>query len=307
MSSRVYRQLAAPQHVGGVLDSAVGLFKAAFGAVLVLAVVAAAVRSVPYLIPTWTEVLSSSGVLANQAVDPYRLLAALTDSMIGVLVAWLIGIFLGMGVIAQMNAAARGGSMPWQTALVVAWRRLPATLGCCLVYVLVLALGFGLALLVGAVVIRTFLFDIPVAVIGIASGLVGMAVFMVAAIPLLVLFVRWCLALPLVVSDSLGPVAALRRSWHLVRGHWWHTLVIVSVAGFIVFVVATLVGLAGMLLLAATDGGLGVRTTVLLLNTVGGTITTPLFVASLLATLRDLELRRDSVGFAAGAANPTDS
>ena len=288
----MYRQLATPQHVGGVLDSAVGLVKAAFGAVLVLAVLAAAVRSVPYLFPTWTEVLSSSGVLANRAVDPYRLLAALTDSMIGVLVAWLIGILLGMGVIAMMSAVARGGTMPWQTALVVAWRRLPATLGCCLVYVVVLAVVFGLALFLGAVLIRAFPLDIPAATIGIESGLVGMAVSIAAAVPLLVLFVYWCLALPLVVTDSLGSVAALRRSWHLVRGNWWHTLVIVSVAGFIVFVVATLVGLAGMLLLAATDGGLGVRTTVLLLNTAGGTITTPLFVAALLATLRDLELRR---------------
>ena len=160
--------------------------------------------------------------------------------------------------------------------------------GCLLVYAATFALIAGTALLLGGVVVSVFLFDLPSAMLGPVAGLVGMAVMLVAAIPLVILFVYWCLALPLVAIEKLDAVAALQRSWRLVRGNWWRALVIVSVAGFIVFAVASLMGAAGMMLAAVTEEGPGVRLTVVLLNAAGGTVATPLLVAVLLAMLKDL-------------------
>ena len=279
--------------VGNVLDKGIALFKAALGPVVVLAFASALVRSLPYLFPTWSEAILAGGLLTSGVVDTEKALRALADSLLGVLVTWPIGLFLALGVVAQMQARSRGGVLAWPAALAVAWRRLPATVACCVVYVVVFGLIFGTSLVLGVAAIRAFVVDLPADAIGVTAGLVGMAVALLAAVPLTMLFVYWCLALPLIVTEKLGAVAALGRSWRLVRGNWWRTLVIVSVVGLLVFVVASLAGIAGMALVAVTDGGIGVRTVVVLLNTLGGTLTTPLLVAVLLATLDDLATRHD--------------
>ena len=58
------------------------------------------------------------------------------------------------------------------------------------------------------------------------------------------------------------------------------------------FAVASLAGIAGTLLVAASEGGLGVRVAVVLFNAAGGTLTTPLFLAVLLAVQNDLSQDR---------------
>lgn len=281
---------SAGHEIGAVLDRGITLFKVAFGSVLALSFASALVRCLPYFYPSLTEVLLSSGVLTQAVADPDRLLGPLGDLTLGFAVAWPVGMFLCLGVMIQMDAVANGRALGWRTALGAAWGRVLPMAGCLLVYAVTLALIAGTALLLGGVVVTVFLLDVPDAMLGPIAGLVGMAFMLVAAIPLVILFVYWCLALPLVAIERLDAVAALQRSWRLVRGNWWRTLVIVSVAGFVVFAVASLAGIAGMVLVAATDGGPGVRLTVVLLNAAGGTVTTPLLVAVLLATLKDLDL-----------------
>ncbi len=282
-----------PQHtgheVGGVLDQGIALFRTAFGSVVALAFASALVRCLPYFYPSLSEVVLSSGVLTNTLAEPGKLLRALGEVALGFAVTWPVGMFLCLGVMRQMDAVANGTKLGWQAALGAAWQRVLPLAGCLLLYSATFVLIVGTALLMGGVVVGMFLLDVPPSLLGPVAGLVGMAFMLVAAIPLIALFVYWCLALPLVAIENLDAVAALRRSWRLVRGNWWRTLVVVSVAGFIVFAVASLAGAAGMMLVAATEEGLGVRLTVVLLNAVGATVTTPLFVAVLLATLKDLD------------------
>lgn len=280
---------SAGHEVGGVLDRGISIFKAAFGSVVALSFAAALVWCLPYFYPSLAEVLLSSGVLTQTVAEPGRLLRALGYQGLGFAVTWPIGMFVCLGVMIQMDAVANRRTLGWRTALAAAWDRLLPLAGCLLVYAGTFVLIFGTALFLGAVVVGVFLVDLPPAMLSLMSGLVGMAFMLVAAIPLVVLFVYWCLALPLVAVEKLDAVAALRRSWHLVRGDWWQTLVIVSVAGFIVFAVASLAGAAGILLVSATEGGFGVRLTVVLLNAAGTTVTTPFFVAVLLAMLKNLD------------------
>ena len=280
------------RQVGGVIDRGVGLFKAAFASVLVLAFASALVRSLPHLYPTWTEVLLSSGVLTNTVAAPDELLGALGDSLVPMVLTWPVGIFLSFGVMLQIGSAANGATMGWLTALGLAWRRITPLVGCLIAYVLAFVVTFGVALFVGGEVMRTLVFDLPADQVGVVAGLIGMAAALVAAIPLTVLFVYWCLALPLIATENLNAFSALRRSWRLVRGNFWQTLVVVSVAGFVVFAVASLVGIAGMLFVAGTQGGPVVRATVVLLNAAAATVTTPFFLATLLAMVEYLSPRR---------------
>ncbi|MDE0193437.1 MAG: hypothetical protein OXQ90_18945 [Gammaproteobacteria bacterium] len=278
----------AGHEVGGVLDQGITLFKAAFGSVVALAFASGLVRSLPYLYPSLTEVVLSSGVLTNAFTEPSRLLWAFGARALALAVTWPVGMFLCLGVMMQMDAVANGRKLRWKTALGGAWRRVLPLGGCLLAYVATFVLIVGTALLLGGVVVGAFLLDVPPSLLGPLAGLVGMAFMLVAAIPLVVLFVYWCLALPLVATEDLGAVAALGRSWRLVRGNWWRTLIVVSVAGFIVFAVASLAWAAGMMLVGVTEGGPGVRLTVVLINAVGATVAMPLFVGVLLAMLKDL-------------------
>ena len=228
--------------VGGVLDDAVGLVKAAFVSVLGLAFASALVRSLPYLYPSWYEVIFSGisdGVLASATMGAEDVLGALGDSLLRVLATWPIGIFLLFAVMIQMNGVANGSTIRWTRALGEAWRRVVPLVGCLGIYALALALIFGTVLVLGGLVLREFILDVPDAMLTVVAGSAGMAVSLVAVVPLVMLFIYWCLALPLVATEGLGAVGALRKSWRLVRGNWWRTLVIVSVAGFIVFAVAS--------------------------------------------------------------------
>ena len=128
----------------------------------------------------------------------------------------------------------------------------------------------------------------PAAQVAVAAGLVGVAVSLLAAVPLTVLFVYWCLALPLIATENLAAVGALRRSWRLVSGNGWRVLAVVSVAGFVVFALESLASMAGMLVVAAAQDGLGARIVAVLLNTTVATLTTSFFLAALLAMLKDL-------------------
>ena len=280
----------SPGHeVGGVLDQGITLFKAAFGSVVALAFASALARCLPHLYPSLTEVVLSSGVLTNAVTEPSGLLWAIAARALAFAVTWPVGMFLCLGVMMQMDAVANGATLRWPAALGGAWHRALPLAGCLLVYAATFVLIVGTALLLGGVVVGVFLADVPPALLGPVAGVVGMAFMLVAAVPLIALFVYWCLALPLVAIEDLDAVAALRRSWRLVRGNWWRVLVVVSVAGFIVFAVASLAWAAGMMLVAGTEGGPGVRLMVVLINALGATVTTPLFVAVLLAMLKDLE------------------
>ena len=281
--------------VGGVLDDAVGLVKAAFVSVLGLAFASALVRSLPYLYPSWYEVIFSGisdGVLASATMGAEDVLGALGDSLLRVLATWPIGIFLLFAVMIQMNGVANGSTIRWTRALGEAWRRVVPLVGCLGIYALALALIFGTVLVLGGLVLREFILHVPDAMLTVVAGSAGMAVSLVAVVPLVMLFIYWCLALPLVATEGLGAVGALRKSWRLVRGNWWRTLVIVSVAGFIVFAVASLAGIAGTLLVTATQGGLATRAPVVLLNAASATLTTPFLLAVLLAVLKDLSADR---------------
>jgi hypothetical protein len=182
-----------------------------------------------------------------------------TVFMVSVLVSMLVSLMFYGAVIGRMNAVADQGEMSVADALSLGVRRLLPLFAFSLLYGIVLMLG-------------TLLLLIP----GIIFGVSLMFGFYV------------------VLLEGEGPLASLKSSHLLVWGNWWRTLVIVSVATVVMMVAYVLVAfIAGF---AVAVGGGEMETIVQLLELVLvpllGAAVAPLFYALLLATYRDLKLRR---------------
>jgi hypothetical protein len=96
---------------------------------------------------------------------------------------------------------------------------------------------------IGAVVLTFLILLVAPVAVGIAGVVIGLAagaeagfgafvVLTVLLLPVvLYVFVRLSLAVPIVMREGVGPIAALRRSWELVRGAWWWVFGVGAIVG----------------------------------------------------------------------------
>jgi hypothetical protein len=80
------------------------------------------------------------------------------------------------------------------------------------------------------------------------SILVGLAVlggFILLIIPGIIFLVMFSVAIPALVVENLRGTDAMSRSWNLVKGHFWHALGLIIVAGIITAVVGGIIGAIG--------------------------------------------------------------
>jgi membrane-anchored glycerophosphoryl diester phosphodiesterase (GDPDase) len=113
-------------------------------------------------------------------------------------------------------------------------------------------------------------------------------------LPGLYLAVALVFAYPAMLLDDAPWTAALRSSLLLVRGNWWRTSAILTVAVFAILVfyaVGAIVGLIVVQLLGGGDvGSVFVATTIV--GALVGALFTPFMCALSLAQYADLKLRR---------------
>lgn len=162
--------------------------------------------------------------------DPAQL-RALTDAVLGLLaVSVLSAIFAAMAATAFSLVVAsdyRGDPVRARETLTGAVRRAPRAVGSMLLsLVAVLGLCAGAAAAV-ALIVAVFGRDATGGGLGVFLALV-VAVAFVAAI--LVITIRWSLALPAVAIERAGPLKSLVRSWRLTRGGAWRAFGILAVA-----------------------------------------------------------------------------
>ena len=263
----MYLPPASPQLIGSVLDNAFRLLIATFRQVVGLAVVASAIAG------AWRLFDDTLGNLAAGNFDPAD---ASFQDVVPVLVGGLVGLYFHLAITARMAAFASNRPIAIAEALRRALRRFPALLVCVLAFILLFSVPF----LLGAALIS---------VVG-PGGIVGL----LALVPALVLIVYLYPATLLVVTANIGGVAALWRSFNLVRRNFWRTTVILSVGSIIVLAATMVVGLVGLAVAAlAGFGNVSVDLAAYLVETAGGAVTVPLWIALSLALLRDLELRRE--------------
>ncbi len=126
---------------------------------------------------------------------------------------------------------------------------------------------------------------VPLLVAGLLAG-VGIALgFVLLIVPGLFLLTRWVLVTPVVVLERLGATDALRRSWHLVKGHGWTV--------FGVIVVTVLLALVAQVLFISVFAFLPT----FLQNWIGGFVANSLITPflALAWTLMYFHLRGDTV------------
>ncbi len=144
------------------------------------------------------------------------------------------------------------------------------------------SLGVGVRMLPRAAV--------TAAVVALATGL-G---FVLLLVPGIYLAGAWMLTFVAMVVGDSGVFASIRTSQRLIKGHWWRTMTIYSVATLIaaVFyvVLGLMFGLSGPF--DAPGGALAIGLQ-RLISVILGTLITLWFPAVLLSMYYDLQLRRD--------------
>ncbi len=113
-------------------------------------------------------------------------------------------------------------------------------------------------------------------------------------VPGIWLSIALSLSFPALLSEGLSPVAAMRRSFGLVRGRWWATFGALFVMYLIVAVISGVVGaVIGGILGAATDSRTVSAVVLTIVNILASMITLPLFAAVLTILYFDLRVRKE--------------
>lgn len=90
-----------------------------------------------------------------------------------------------------------------------------------------------------------------IGLVGVISGLV------LFVLPGIWLAVSLSMVSAVIAVEGTGPIGALRRSYHLVRGRWWPTLGYLALVGLLGSVAAQLVQVVALPLLAMGGAGIG--------------------------------------------------
>lgn len=124
--------------------------------------------------------------------------------------------------------------------------------------------------------------------------IVGLVLFVV---PGLYLAVALAFSLPAMVLRDHGVVSAMRHSLSLVRGNWWRTTIIFTVAGTVLFMLYGLALMLSALLLpfAGAEDIAVVTAATAAVAVAMGAIAAPFFCAVLLATFAELRVRREGI------------
>jgi hypothetical protein len=132
--------------------------------------------------------------------------------------------------------------------------------------------------------------------------------FVPLVIPGIFLTIRWAVALPALLLERRGPMAALGRSWRLVAGFWWKCFGTLLVTYLLVTVVTfAVVAVLGAVLAAFTntDSFLGL-TLQQVITVVVELFTLPLFAAVTIVLYVDLRVRKEGFDLALMADHIAD-
>lgn len=118
--------------------------------------------------------------------------------------------------------------------------------------------------------------------------------FIALFFPFVWLSVAWSVSFPALLSEGIGPVAALGRSFRLVKGRWWATFGALLVMYLLVIVISGILGaLLGATLIAAVDSEAVAAVFYTIVNTLSSLITLPLMAAVLTVIYFDLRVRKE--------------
>jgi hypothetical protein len=250
----MYTQSTGPRSIGGVLDDGVRLYRGSFRQIWPLLIVNALLAVAPSLILGLNQAVPGS---LQQARAVYETMAS-PGYWIGFLVLLLANLVMYGALLGSIDSVAKGGRMALGEALQLGLSRLPRVLAGAFLFGFAVAVGF-------------LLFIIP--------GVYLMGIFQLVFVAIVLENAR--------IGEAFG------ISRRLIKGHWWRSAAIVSVAIIILVVLSFLGGLVTALA-AVLKPSVG---TVLIANQVVGFIVNVIIVgwmpSVLLAMYHDLKLRHE--------------
>jgi hypothetical protein len=124
--------------------------------------------------------------------------------------------------------------------------------------------------------------------------------FLALIVPGIWLGVAWSVALPVLLFEGLGGMAALRRSFALVQGRWWPTAGTLGLGFILAALVATILqgAVIGLVLLAVDSKSFGALLLLSVASVLGQVITTPFQAALLTILYFDLRVRKEGFDLA---------
>ncbi|HEX4754403.1 MAG TPA: glycerophosphoryl diester phosphodiesterase membrane domain-containing protein [Candidatus Dormibacteraeota bacterium] len=240
------------QAVGELLDSAFTLYRRNFLLIVAItAVVQVPLTLFSYIVYQLTgfegaltrlRQLTAGGTITQQQLSDLKS-PLITLAAVGLAVFLVQTLLVQPVATAAMTRAVGDIYLDKPTSVAAVYsavaRRIGGVIG---VSVLLFLVGVG-------IVAAVFVLSLGAVV---AAGQAG-AVLLLAIIPaalfaVIVFYTRWLFAAPIVILERLGPVAALRRSWRLVRGSTGRvlgiTLLVVLITGILSTVVSALLSVA---------------------------------------------------------------
>ena len=245
-----------PLALGDILSGAFTLIRRNPAATLGITAIIQTVYGIAGAFISWAELNAARRLQTTIRLRPNSAQAA-THALGHFFASFVPYLFLTFGLIFVFEAILTGmltgalgrGLLGDKITIAEAWRlgRVGPVIAVSLLVPLIL---FGVWLPVIVVVIV-----LAVAHAGALAALVGVLGFIAALIVSIWIAVRLSLAVPAVVLENAGPVAAIKRSWELVLGSWWRIFGITLLAAIIVEVVAVVLQIPFAIVQSLLGGG----------------------------------------------------
>jgi hypothetical protein len=203
----MYQGPQAPRSIGGVLDDAIRLYRESFRTIWPILLAATILAIVPGILFALNGVYSQTPAAQVQAL--MRLMKS-PGYWLTIIVLSIANLILYGALFGAIDAVAKGGELGFGAALKLGAARFPRLFAASILFGLLLAAGF-------------ILFIIP--------GIYFLGIFQLVFVA--------------IVLEDVGAGAAFGVSRRLIKGHWWRSTTIVTVAFIIVIVLSLLAGLPG--------------------------------------------------------------
>jgi hypothetical protein len=251
----MYTQSTGPRSIGGVLDDAIRLYRGSFRYILPLLIVNAILAALPSLMLGFSQPTA-----VTQTAQARALLQTMTSPSYVVMffVVWLVNLTMYGALFGSLDSIAKGGKMELGEAVQLGLSRLARLFGASILLGLMFFIGLLLLLI---------------------PGIYLMGIFQLVFVA--------------IVLENAGIGAAFGISRRLIKGYWWRSAIIVTVAIIILLVLSVMGGIVGGFLAALRPGS----GTALIFNQLVGLLVN-IFVVGwmpcvLLAMYYDLKLRHE--------------
>jgi hypothetical protein len=256
---------ARPQSIGEVIDTAFRIFKATL------------LRSLPYSV-----LATVAGQLQNiYLIVTGRTLHKFANTDPAWWVLYLLGAFIGAAfintILIRQAATAMGSPSVGSEALTEGLRKTPAAV----------VMGLLIVLIVGVCFVPVLAVPRPYQALS----------FFVLCVPALYVSVFFLCSWPALLIGRKSIIGSLRYSANLIRGNWWRTVMIYTVAVTMIIVLSVTAGMiVGVLAALGAERDLAVTTAVSAVMVVAsGAIYMPFITAMTLALYGDLQARREGI------------